>query len=67
MLLAGLLIGRGWAVPVGALAWAGLLLVTGTIDPGDLSLAALLGGVNTAVGVVVRQAVARLARLRAIS
>lgn len=67
MLLAGLLVGRGWAVPVGALAWGVLLLVTGTIGLADLPLAVLLGGLNTTLGVIVRCALAwPLRRARAL-
>jgi hypothetical protein len=56
MLLVGLVAGRAWIVPLGAAAWAALLLLTGTIAVADVSAAALLGGVNTLVGVAVHRA-----------
>jgi hypothetical protein len=56
MLLVGLVVGRAWIVPLGAAAWAGLLLLTGTLDPADVPAAGLLGGVNTLVGVGLQRA-----------
>jgi hypothetical protein len=56
MLLVGLLIGRSWAIPVGAVAWGVVLLVTGVVTIGDVPLAAVVGGANTAVGVLVHRA-----------
>jgi hypothetical protein len=56
MLLVGLVVGRAWIVPLGAAAWAGLVLNTGAIDVGDVPAAALLGGVNTLVGVALHRA-----------
>jgi hypothetical protein len=58
MLLVGLVVGRVWIVPLGAAAWAGLVLLTGTIDVADVPIAALVGGVNTLVGVTVHWALA---------
>jgi hypothetical protein len=55
MLLVGLIIGRAWVVPLGAVAWAALVLVVGSIDAADLPVAALLGGVNALVGVAVHR------------
>jgi hypothetical protein len=59
MLLVGLVVGRAWIVPLGALAWAGLLLASGTIGVADVPVAALLGGVNTAVGAALHWALLR--------
>jgi hypothetical protein len=56
MLLVGLVVGRTWIVPFGAAAWAGLLLLTGTIVVSEVPVAALLGGVNTLVGVGLQRA-----------
>jgi hypothetical protein len=56
MLLVGFVVGRAWIVPLGAAAWTGLLLLTGTIDVADVPAAALLGGVNTLVGVALHRA-----------
>jgi hypothetical protein len=59
---------RGRAVPIGALAWGMLLLVTGTIGLSDFPLAAVLAGVNVALGLVVRRIAAwPLRRPRATS
>jgi hypothetical protein len=58
MLLVGLVVGRLWIVPLGAAAWAGLLLLTGTIDVADVPIAALLGGANTLVGAALHWALA---------
>lgn len=55
MLIAGLLIGRPWAVPVGGAAWTALLLGSGTIGAGGVALALGLGAANAAVGVAVRR------------
>jgi hypothetical protein len=54
MLLFGLVIGRWWAVPLGAVGWAALVLVAVPDSLGDLPLAAALGAANTAVGVGAR-------------
>jgi hypothetical protein len=58
MLLVGLVLGRAWAVPVGAVAWAAVLLFAGTIGVADVPLAAALAGANVAVGVIARWVVA---------
>jgi hypothetical protein len=55
LLLVGLVVGRAWVVPLGAAAWAGLLLLTGTIVVADVPAAALLGGVNTLVGIALHR------------
>ena len=60
MLIAGLLIGRLWAVPVSAAAWAALLLATHTIGAGGIALALALGSANAAVGVAARRGLAVL-------
>ena len=68
MLLVGLLVGRVWLVPLAAVAWAGVLLLGGTIGLADAPLAAGLAGANVAVGALVRWAVVwPLRRLRAVS
>jgi hypothetical protein len=58
MLLVGLVVGRAWIVPLGAAAWAGLLLLSGTVDVAGVPAAALLGGANTLVGVVLHRVLA---------
>jgi hypothetical protein len=63
MLLVGLAIGRWWAIPLGGVAWAALVVVAVSIAPGDVPLAAALGAANVAVGVLVRWTVVWLARL----
>jgi hypothetical protein len=63
LLLVGLVIGRRWAVLVGAVAWAVVLLVPGTIGVADLPLAAGLGAVNVAVGVLARRVLGRALRV----
>jgi hypothetical protein len=55
MLLFGLLIGRWWADPLGAVGWTILVLVAVPISLGDLPLAAALGAANTTVGVSARR------------
>jgi hypothetical protein len=57
MLLVGLVIGRWWAIPVGALGWAALVVVAVPISAGDIPLAVALGAANAAVGVFARWAV----------
>jgi hypothetical protein len=58
MLLLGLLTRRLWAIPVGAVGWGVLVLSVGTAGIGEFPIAALLGGANMAVGVLVRRAAA---------
>jgi hypothetical protein len=65
MLLVGLVVGRRWAIPPGAVGWALTLAIAGTIGVADIPLAAALGGANVAVGVLVRRAVARMLRISA--
>jgi hypothetical protein len=62
MLLVGLAIGRWWAIPLGGVAWAALVVAV-SMAPGDVPLAAALGAANVAIGVLVRWAVMWLARL----
>jgi hypothetical protein len=63
MVLVGLVVGRWWAVPLGGLAWAVLVLLAVHMPIGDVPVAAALGAANVAVGVVARQAAARITRL----
>jgi hypothetical protein len=58
MLLIGLVIGRKWAIPVGALGWAALVAASVPISPSDIPLAVALGAANVAVGVFARWFVA---------
>jgi hypothetical protein len=62
MLIVGLNVGRLWAIPVGALAWAGLVLASSATGVTDVVLAGALGAANVAVGVLVRGAVGRIVR-----
>ena len=57
MLVLGLAVGRWWFVPVGAAAWALLLLATGVCTAECIPGALALGGANTLVGVAVRRSV----------
>lgn len=63
MLLVGLAIGRWWAIPLGGVMWAVLVVLAVSITPADVPLAAALGAANAAVGVLVRWAVVWIARL----
>jgi hypothetical protein len=63
ILLVGLLAGRCWAIGLGAIGWAGLLLLVGTISVSDAPSAAALGAANIAAGVVAHRAVAAVLRL----
>ena len=63
MLLAGLLVGRWWAIGLGAIGWAVLLLLAGTVDVTDAPFAAALGAANVAVGVAARSAASAVRRL----
>ena len=73
MLLVGLLTRRLWAIPVGAAAWGLVLLATGVIGLDQWPLSMVVGGANTAVGVLVHRLVAwplhraRSVRPRAVS
>ncbi len=58
MLLVGLVIGRWWAIPLGAVGWAATVLIAGTIGVDEIPAAAVFGAANVAVGVLVRWVVA---------
>ena len=62
MWLVGLAVGRWWAVPAGALGWAGLVMLSVSVTASDLLVAAALGAANVAVGVLMRWSVARVVR-----
>lgn len=64
LLIVGLLTRRLWAIPVGALVWAILLFVLGTVGLAQLPLTASLAGANLAVGVVVHRMLSRIWRRR---
>jgi len=59
----GLVIGRHWAIPLGAIAWAVTLVIAGTIGVADIPLAAALGA-RMSVGVLVRLVIARTLGIR---
>jgi hypothetical protein len=61
-LILGLIVGRVWAVPAVALAWTGLLIVTGTLAAADIPSAAALGAANAAVGVLMHRGMLGLVR-----
>jgi hypothetical protein len=63
LLVVGLVIGRRWAVSVGAVAWSLALFVPGTIGVADLSLAAGLAAANIAAGVLARWVLVRALRV----
>ena len=57
MIVAGLVAGRLWAIPLGGVAWAALVAVGGDCGWDCLPLAALLGLANTGVGVAAHLAI----------
>jgi hypothetical protein len=57
MLLVGLVVGRRWAIPLGAVGWVVTVVMAGTIGVADIPLAAALGAANVAVGVLARWAI----------
>jgi hypothetical protein len=57
MLVLGLIVGRAWAVLLGAVVWAAVLLASGTIGVSETPGAAGLAAANVAVGVLMRWAV----------
>ena len=63
MILAGLVAGRLWAIPLGGVAWAALVVIGGDCGWDCLPLAVLLGAANTAVGVAVHLAIRRPVQL----
>ena len=66
MIFFGLLVGRWWrtTLAVSAVAWPALLVTTGvTEEVGTLAFAAVLSVANAALGVLVHQALPRLAGL----
>jgi hypothetical protein len=54
MLLVGLVVGRRWAILVGAVGWAAALLIGGVIGAADLPVTTALAATNVAVGVGLR-------------
>jgi hypothetical protein len=62
MWLVGLIIGRRWAIPAGAVGWTLLVVLSVPIALGELPAAAALGAANVAVGVLVRMALVSTAR-----
>lgn len=66
LLLFGLIFGRHWkvAIPLAAVGWPALLVLTDTMDAGSgLLLAAFLAAANTGVGVAIRLAIGWVLRL----
>ncbi len=71
MILFGIVLGRWWkiAIPIGTVLWPALLLIYGILEMGigpawvNLLLGAVVGALNTAVGVGIHQAVLWLYRL----
>jgi hypothetical protein len=61
-LLVGLVVGWVWVVPVVGLAWAVLLMVTGTIGAQGIPTAVALGAANAGVGLIVHRGMLRVAR-----
>lgn len=57
MILFGLFVGRWWksAIIVGAILWPTMVAFIGSIGPAEVVAAAVLGGLNTALGVAVHQ------------
>jgi hypothetical protein len=54
VIVAGVLIGRCWAVPAAALAWPALLMATSGLHWAAVPGAAAFAAVNAAVGVLPR-------------
>ena len=66
MILVGLLLGRWWrlALVLGAISWPALLFATNVMDfESGLLAAAVLGVVNTGVGVLLHQGILGAIRL----
>jgi hypothetical protein len=62
VLLAGVVVGRWWVVPLAAVAWAGILFTNGSCDLTCAPGAAGLAIVNTAAGVLLHKAAVWLYR-----
>jgi hypothetical protein len=62
ILIPSFLVGRWWTIPVAAILWTVLLLVTSTIGVADIPAAAGFAAANATVGVVVHQALRTLFR-----
>jgi hypothetical protein len=52
--LPALVIGRWWTIPLAAIGWPLLLLITGSLDFGAVPVAAGLAAANAAVMVLIR-------------
>lgn len=63
-LLAGLVVGRWWAIPAIGLGWAAVVGAFGECGAGCIPVAAALGAANGAIGVVAHRAI--LAALTAV-
>ena len=66
LLLFGLIFGRHWkvAIPISAVGWPVVLVVTGVQDAGmGLLPVALLAAVNAGLGAVIRLTIDRVLRL----
>jgi hypothetical protein len=61
--LAGLVIGRWWAILAGAAGWTALVALSVPLAPSQIPAAAALGAANVAVGILARRAVVWTARL----
>lgn len=62
VLLAAVVVGRWWMLPVCAVAWVAILIAVGAVDPalqdaGEMWLAAGLAAANAAVGVALHRLV----------
>jgi hypothetical protein len=62
MWMVGAVIGRWWAVPLGAALWLVLVLLAAHVSRDGLVLVAALGAANTAVGVGLRSVTRLLLR-----
>lgn len=61
MIILGLVLGRVWAIPVGAVAAALLVSTATSVTAGGFATAMILGALNAAAGVAVRVGLRRCA------
>jgi hypothetical protein len=65
-ILFGLTLGRWWAVPVGGVAWAALVMSVGEVNIALAPATVVIGTANALVGLAIRRSFARLVRVTAL-